>query len=172
MFYLYLFIYTNIMIHPALCNDCESREFVVSGKSFWTSYVRVVITWKAKQVLLHAEHSSRKGCQNVLLKLNPFPTDAPYCRLVPGDDFQVALCNRDKLRQDPPPLDLSFWSFLTFLHYGIEDVERHLLWKFYKKIQRKSWSNVPPKLLACIGFLYKVVHKNGRLRKFNHSREI
>ena len=26
---------------------------------------------------------------------------------------------------------------------------------------------MPPKLLACIGFLYKVVHKNGRLRKFN-----
>ena len=27
----------------------------------------------------------------------------------------------------PPPLDLSFWSFLTFLHHGIEKVERHLL---------------------------------------------
>ena len=26
-----------------------------------------------------------------------------------------------------PPLDLSFWSFLTFLHHGIEKVERHLL---------------------------------------------
>ena len=75
------------------------------------------------------------------------------------------------LRQDPP-LDLSFWSFLTFLHHGIEEVERHLLWKFYKKIRKKSWSNVPPKLLACIGFLYKVVHKIGRLRKFNRSREI
>ena len=31
---------------------------------------------------------------------------------------------------------------------------------------------MPPKLLACIGFLYKVVHKIGRLRKFNRSREI
>ena len=30
------------------------------------------------------------------------------------------------LRQDPP-LDLRFWSFLTFLHHGIENVERHLL---------------------------------------------
>ena len=29
------------------------------------------------------------------------------------------------LRQDP--LDLSFWSFLSFLHHGIEEVERHLL---------------------------------------------
>ena len=25
------------------------------------------------------------------------------------------------------PLDLSFWSFLTFLHHVIEEVERHLL---------------------------------------------
>ena len=41
----------------------------------------------------------------------------------------------------------------------------------YKKIQRKRWSNAPPKLLPCIRFLYKVVHKNGRLRKFNRSRE-
>ena len=41
-----------------------------------------------------------------------------------------------------------------------------------KKIQRKSWSNLPPKLGACIRFLYKVVHKIGRLRKFNSSREI
>ena len=31
---------------------------------------------------------------------------------------------------------------------------------------------MPSKLLACIGFLYKVVHKIGRLRKFNRSREI
>ena len=38
--------------------------------------------------------------------------------------------------------------------------------------QRKSWSNVLPKLLACIRFLYKVVHKIGRLRKFNRAREI
>ena len=33
------------------------------------------------------------------------------------------------LRQDPP-LDLSFWSFLTFLHHSIDEVERHLLRKF------------------------------------------
>ena len=77
-----------------------------------------------------------------------------------------------KLKAGPPPLDLSFWSFLTFLHHGIEEVERHLLWKFYKKIRRKRWSNVPPKLVTCIGFLYKVVHKIGRLRKFNRSRGI
>ena len=91
----------------------------------------------------------------------------------------VEICISQQSRHDegavPPkagPLDLSFWSFLTFLHYGIEDVERHLLWKFHKKIQSKSWSNVPPKLFACIRFLYKVVYTNGRLRKFNPSREI
>ena len=70
------------------------------------------------------------------------------------------------------PLCLSFWSFLTFLHHSIEKVERHLLWKLCKKFRRKSWSFVPPKLPACIGFLYKVVYKIGRLRKFNRSREI
>ena len=73
---------------------------------------------------------------------------------------------------EKPPLDLSFWSFSTLLHHGIEEVERHLLWKFYNKLRRKSWSNVPPKVLACIGFLYKVVHQIGRLWKFNRSREI
>ena len=46
------------------------------------------------------------------------------------------------------------------------------LFSTLKKVQRKSWSNVPPKLLACIRFLYKVVHKIGRLRKFNRAREI
>ena len=35
------------------------------------------------------------------------------------------------------PLDLSIWSFLTFLHDGIETVEGHLLQKLHKKIQRK-----------------------------------
>ena len=85
--------------------------------------------------------------------------------------FERASSEKVQSRQDPP-LDLSFWSFLTFLHHSIAKVERQLLWKFYKNVRRKSWSNVPPKLLACIGFLYKVVHKIGRLRKFNRSREI
>ena len=31
---------------------------------------------------------------------------------------------------------------------------------------------MPPKSLACIGFLYKVVHKIGHIRTFNRSREI
>ena len=77
----------------------------------------------------------------------------------------------DNLR---PPLQLIrvFGHFLLFLHHGIEKVERHLLRKVYKQIRRKSWSNVPPKLLACIGFRHKVVHKIGRLWKFNRSHKI
>ena len=39
------------------------------------------------------------------------------------------------LRQDP--LDLSFWSFFTFWHHGIEEVERQLLWNFMKKSKGK-----------------------------------
>ena len=35
------------------------------------------------------------------------------------------------------PLDLSFWSFLTFLHHGIEKGGRYLLWKFHKKLKGK-----------------------------------
>ena len=37
---------------------------------------------------------------------------------------------------------------------------------------RTRYLNMPPKLLACIRFLYKVVHENGRLRKFNRARQI
>ena len=76
------------------------------------------------------------------------------------------------LRPKMTKIASSFWSFLTFLHHGIEEVERHLLWKLHKKIERKSWSNVPPKLLACIRFLYEVVHKIDRLRMLNCAREI
>ena len=70
------------------------------------------------------------------------------------------------------PLIWVFGHSWRFLHHGIEEVETHLLWEFHENIQRKSWSNVSPKLHACIGFVYKVVHKNGRLRKFNRICQI
>ena len=73
---------------------------------------------------------------------------------------------RYTLRQES--LCLSLLSFLIFLQYGIEQVEGLLP----SKIHRKCWPNVPPKLLTCVGFLFKVVQKNGPLRKFNPSREI
>ena len=70
--------------------------------------------------------------------------------------------------------DLWFEFLVNFEFFApwYKKVERHLLWKFYKKIRRKSRSNVPPKLLACVRFPYRVVHKIGHLRKFNRSREI
>ena len=90
--------------------------------------------------------------------------------LIPCPYLLNVLANDSRCSFKTGPLDLSFWSFLTFFHRGI--IKRHLLWKFHKKIQRKSWSKALPKLLACIGFLYKVVHKIGHLRKFNFTREI
>ena len=74
------------------------------------------------------------------------------------------------LRQDP--LDLSFWSFLTFFALWYRRNMASSVKTSQKKIQSKNWSNVPPKLLACVRFLYKVVHKIGRLWKFNRAREI
>ena len=55
------------------------------------------------------------------------------------------------IKAGPPWFE--FLVIFTFLHHGIEKVERHRLWKFHKKIQRKIRSNVPPKLLTCIGSL-------------------
>ena len=57
-------------------------------------------------------------------------------------------------KQDPPPPPPVWFEFLVIFFllfaplYTPEEVERHLLWKPHKTIQRKSWSNVPPKLLA------------------------
>ena len=48
---------------------------------------------------------------------------------------------------------------------SIEGVKKHYLWKPHVKVQRKSWSNVPPKLLACVGFLPVLIPKTIRNRK-------
>ena len=69
--------------------------------------------------------------------------------------------NKQRKWQDPPPPPwFEVLVIFDFLHYRIEEVERHLLWKFHKKNQRKSWSNVPPKLLACIRFHTKLYTKS------------
>ena len=64
----------------------------------------------------------------------------------------------------------------------VEKKSEHPLGKFHKTFKGKigqifffffkNWSNALPKLLTCIRFLYKVVNKIGRLRKFNRAREI
>ena len=113
--------------------------------------------------------------QSVYLLEELFPNDDTPLNL--ARSFRVGRFPTTNRRRTPsligcPKSAFEWSSSSSFLHHGIEEVERHLLGKFYKKIRRKSWSNVPPKLLACIRFLYKVVHKIGRLRKFNRSREI
>ena len=67
-------------------------------------------------------------------------------------------------------LDLTFLAFFTFLHHGIEKVGSNHVWKPRKNIQKESWSNLPPMLGACIGFLHKVAHKFGRLGRFHRAR--
>ena len=76
------------------------------------------------------------------------------------------------LRQDHPHLDLSFRSFLDFFAPWYGKSKGASCMKNAQKNSMESLSKVPPKLLACLGFIYKVVHKTGRLRKFNRSREI
>ena len=70
----------------------------------------------------------------------------------------------------PPPPWFEFLVIFDFLHHGIEKVKRHLLWKFHKKNQRKSWSNVPPKLLACLRFVYKVVDRKMKVLWTNSAQ--
>ena len=55
---------------------------------------------------------------------------------------------------------ITFCLFLKFL------LNRIFWWKPCEKIQRRSWYKMPSKLLGCIGFLYKVVHKTGRFSVF------
>ena len=138
-------------------NEKERTEKrVLNWRLFYQRLLKIDTGWSStpnestRQTNLN-RHISKASLSGKCIKM---------CKLMLKDDVKAG------------PLDLSFWSFLTFLHHGIEKVERHRLWQFYKKIQRKSWSNVPPKLLACVRFLHKVVHKIGCLRKYNRAREI
>ena len=86
--------------------------------------------------------------------------------------LQGIQANHKLLPKYPPPPWFEFLVIFYFFAPWYRRGREASSVKIYKKIRRKSWSNVEPKLLACIGFLYKVVHKIGRLRKFNRSREI
>ena len=69
----------------------------------------------------------RSDEEEKILKLVAKPT---FAQQVIFNEHLVGIQNHKEkvlLRQDPPPLDLSFWSFLTFLQDGIEEIERHLL---------------------------------------------
>ena len=76
------------------------------------------------------------------------------------------------IRQDP--LELSFWSFLTFFApwYGRsrEASSVKISYNNSKEMLVKYATEVAD--VHRVFFLYKVVYKNGRLRKFNGAREI
>ena len=80
------------------------------------------------------------------------------------------LFSQGSFKAGPPWFEflVIFDFFVPSYRKGREASSVKISWK----IQRKSWSNVPPKLLAYIRFLYKVVHRIGHLRKFNRAREI
>ena len=70
------------------------------------------------------------------------------------------------------PLGLSFWSFLTFLHHDIEEVERHLLWKFQKKNSKEDLVKCATEVARFHKVSIQSCTQIGRLRKFNRAREI
>ena len=74
----------------------------------------------SQKLHFHQNHSIGIGLLLVSIHVIPlFEFTPEFCQILKS-------AQHVKLRQDPP-LDLGFWSFLTFLHHGIEDVERHLL---------------------------------------------
>ena len=88
----------------------------------------------------------------LFLPLHSFSAVVKTCRSKSKQSQSVIFILSEKLKAGPPPLDLSFWTFLTFLHHGIEEVKRHLLWKFYIK-------NSKEKLVKCateVGRLHRV----------------
>ena len=70
----------------------------------------------------------------------------------------MPLSHRDKRYHQP--VCLKFYPLLKFL------LKRIFWWKPCEKIQWQSWYKMPSKLLSCIGFLYKVVHKTARFSVF------
>ena len=119
----------------------------------WLQVLRKRLSWTAQRIWVHCKPWRGQG--SLCSHLSPFAQIKEesfwFLRLAGHLSFT------NQFRQDP--LDLSFGHFY-FLHHGIEEVERHLLWKFHKKIRRKSWSNVPLKLLTYIRFLMQSCTQN------------
>ena len=95
--------------------------------------------------LTFTEHSHRsRGSRN---SLRPFrPSSLPALPLSQTELlFFGTICHKAS-NKDPPlhllSQDPSWFGFLVIFDFFA--VVRHLLWKSHKKIQRKSWSNVPP----------------------------
>ena len=74
------------------------------------------------------EGSKEDGEKAPAAKRRKVPKSQSNVLLLHENKLPLWLSYKDKpIKAGPPPLDLSFWSFLTFLHHGIEEVERHLL---------------------------------------------
>ena len=124
--------YRSSISHKITWSDCRSN---LKNFSAVTIYLARVVQPKTTKIVWRGPGLSTRMTKIVSMW---------SCRTPPT--LVAVRRSSNPVRQDPP--DLSCSSFLTFLHHGIADKERHLLWKFHKQIQRKSWSNAQPKFLA------------------------
>ena len=144
------------------CNSSEPQRDRRSSSLQWCS--RILDTCASAPCDMFVRGWRRASCQaprsqetwwraSPPLRSYTPPQTSAWRDSSPRDEIEpTALPMGVLLKAGPPPLDLSFWSFLTFLHHGIEEVERQLLWKFYKK-------NSKEKLVKCateVGRLHRV----------------
>ena len=132
-----------LVFSTASTSHCTKRGLVVNGRFYCTLYMLhlpllPVLAVSASQSRFVAklysgtarfpEHSAIVGwnlcCSNRTLEKQTKKTET-----------------RNRSRDVHIPLrlglDLSFWSFLTFLHHGVEKVEGHLVWKLHKNSKEK-----------------------------------
>ena len=94
---------------PSLTED-NSKTSNTTLWCSWYRWTRFFIAQSMSMMSCQADHGARCCCHGKFIRTG---MRIFVWKTVEG------------LRQDP--LDLSFWSYLTFLHHGIEKVERHLL---------------------------------------------
>ena len=111
--------------------------FVLAKKSMSpTGTVPAITKLTCADMIIGMKDQPRSDMANTLASMLLYPIWVARNKTV----HREGLCDREGavamriqlyfysyLPQDPPPLDLSLSSFLTFLHHGIEAVERHLL---------------------------------------------
>ena len=129
-------VHLHYFIHTVRQN-CQNNHFLLLLERFLISFFKILnlknlwydgVTWLLSTNFM----KDRQGeCFGKIS--NPYRVWKVYKHMFSENS---KLPTGRTLRQDP--LDLSFWSYLTFLHRCIAEVERHLLWKVNKKIQRKS----------------------------------
>ena len=113
----------------------------------------------------------RKAYQSLKITLFCFRVSLPTNT---NSYARTLIVNARQLMAGPPLIWVFFFHFWHSVCTMVKKNSRGIFCEnFTKKFEAKlNWSNVPPKLLACVRFLYKVVHKIGRLWMFNRAREI